>query len=147
MKSKIKCKIIGYEDIEFEVGQVWLDGNGVRVTIIDIDDSLFPIIVEEGRSYSDRGIYRFDLESSQDDLVSLHVEEPTEELIEDSVEDSVEEPVEEQVDSRLIIVEQEELAIEDKMASILIQLLSQRDKDLEKLSLVFNTYLQLEKMR
>ena len=165
MKSEIK----GYEDIEFKVGQVWLDGRGTKVTIEAILDPIvtFPIIGDNDRSYTPSGIYRFDLERTNDDLVSLYVEEPVAVPIEEPVavpveewdeygkkydeyEEPVEEPtewVEELVDSRLERVEQWEPAIEDKMADILIQLLSQRDKDLEKLSLVFNTYIQLEKMR
>ena len=163
----MKCKIKGYENIEFEVGQVWLDGCGSKVTIESImapNAATFNIIGNNGRSYTLTGIYRFDLERTEDDLVSLHVEEsdeepvavPVEEPVEEPVEDwdeygkkyeEYEEPVEELVDSRLEIVGQVEPAIEDKMAGILIQLLSQRDKDLEKLSLVFNTYIQLEKMR
>ena len=162
MKSKIK----GYEDIEFKVGQVWLDGCGSKITIESVLDpsmATFTIVGNNDRSYTPAGIYRFDLERTDDDLVGLYedlhptrVEEPVEEWdgygkkYEEPAAVPVEELAEELVDSdysRLKIVEQEELTIEDKMAGILIQLLSQRNKDLEKLSLVFNTYIQLEKMR
>ena len=41
----------------------------------------------------------------------------------------------------------QETSVEDKMVEILHQLLRQRDRDLEKISLVFNTFIELEKMK
>ena len=172
MKSKIKCEVIGYEDIEFEVGQKWKTRSGkvVEIDAVFNESTLSYPVEGGGLSYTRTG-EEFKHRKGESDLVEL-VSNTTEELIAkpvaepiaypfaepvaepvedwDEYEEPVEEPTEwyeEPTDSRLEIVWQEELTVEDKMAGILIQLLSQRDKDLEKLSLVFNTYIQLEKMR
>ena len=145
----MKCEIKGYEDIEFKVGQVWFDGRGSKVTIESIMDpeaATFNIVGDNDRSYTLTGIYRFDLERTGDDLVSL-CEDLTPARVKDPVADLDPFRVTKPFEPFNAILKIEEPAIEDKMADILIQLLSKRDKDLEKISLVFNTYIQLEKMR
>ena len=50
-------------------------------------------------------------------------------------------------DSMLVPIGITEPSVEDKMVDILHQLLAQRDRDLEKISLVFNTFIAMEKMK
>lgn len=99
--------------------------------------------------------------------------EPAEEPVEyrfEPVDEPVNEPVDEQVTSSLdawafeeqdgvepteelkehygiISVAPVETSVEDKMVDILHQLLAQRDRDLEKISLMFDTFMKLEKMK
>lgn len=178
MKSKIKCEVIGYEDIEFEVGQKWKTRSGKVVEINALfDDSSLTYPIEAGAiSYTRRGI-EFKNRESENDLVELVAESGVEQVDEaevESVEGLSEEPVEDLLKettemykdnadlweysecAKLKVVDDnhkleyigiQETSVEDKMVEILHQLLRQRDRDLEKISLVFNTFIKLEKMK
>ena len=169
MKKKVKCEVIGYEDIMFEVGQQWKtrDGKVVEIDSVYNDSSLnYPIEVgsisytRDGREHKHR--------EGENDLVELVAEsivEPVVELVEDLSEEPVVEPTETYKDNadlweysecqglkvednhKLECIGIAETSVEDKMVDILHQLLAQRDRDLEKLSLVFDTFMKLEKMK
>lgn len=146
----MKCEIEGYEDIEFKVGQKWRTRDGNTTTIIHIEKEKYdnwPIKCDKTRSYMVNGIYSSNKDKSSWDLVSP---------------DDVKKPVETYKDNAdlweyadndgLKVVENTEYypletSVEDKMVEILHQLLRQRDRDLEKLSLVFNTFIEMEKMK
>lgn len=56
-EQQMKCKIPGYEDINFEVGQKWINREGKQVEVIDIDTSegcTYPILVKAGKYYNYR---------------------------------------------------------------------------------------------
>lgn len=61
-------------DIEkygIEVGDVWMDYNGNKTTIKEIDKSVFPYIIQTSRgAFTEKGLYLED-EISTDDLVKF----------------------------------------------------------------------------
>ena len=172
MKKKVKCEVIGYEDIMFEVGQQWKTRDG-RVVEIDalFDDSGLSYPIEAGTISYTRSGREFKQRENDNDLVELVAEsvidaEPVVDLAEDLAEEPIAEPTETYKDNadlweysecaKLKVVEDNhklecigiaETSVEDKMVEILHQLLSQRDRDLEKISLVFNTFIKMEKMK
>ena len=146
----MKCEIEGYEDIEFKVGQKWNTRDGNTTTITDIVKSKtdnWPIKCNKTRSYMVNGIYSSNKDKSNWDLVSpADVKKPVE-----TYKDNAD--LWEYTDNDgLKVVEDIELcpietSVEDKMVEILHQLLRQRDRDLEKISLAFNTFIEMEKMK
>lgn len=175
-KNKRKCEIEGYKHIEFEVGQRWMTRGGEVVTIDRVFENTelsYPIEVGtisytlKGREYKNR--------ENKTDLLTLFVasvDKPVDESAEEPIEhrfESVNEPVcastetykdnedlwEYSECSRIKVEEDTMLApigiaepsVEDKMVDILHQLLAQRHRDLEKISLVFNTFIAMEKMK
>lgn len=168
MKKKIKCEVEGYEDIMFEVGQHWKTRDNVIVEITSVfDDSILSYPIEtKSMSYTRDG-KEFKHRKSENDLITLIVAEvdeivkPAEEPVEECLE-----PVETYKDNedlweftdcnKIKVVEENhklmpigiaETSAEDKMVEILHQLLRQRHRDLEKISLVFNTFIEMEKMK
>lgn len=170
----MKCEIIGYEGLQFEVGQKWKTRGGEVVEIVAVfKDPGLTYPIEAGMiSYRLNG-REFKNRETKRDLVEL-VSNTTEECIE-PVENCIEEPtkwveeptetykenadlwedldcnslkvVEDGENPELLTIGMTETSVEDKMVEILHQLLSQRDRDLEKLSLVFNTFIKMEKMK
>ena len=159
----MKCEIEGYEDIEFVVGQKWRTRRGEVFEISEVfyDHNLsYPIYTVNGTSHTRNGLenkYRedvYDLVELVDVLVEEEVTEPVEEEVTEVIE-----TYEDNINlwkypdnDRIKAVEDIELypietSVEDKMVEILHQLLSQRDRDLEKLSLVFNTFIKMEEMK
>lgn len=172
MENKINCEVQGYKDIQFEVGQQWITRSGKVVEITSVFDDpylSYPVDAElisyarNGREHKHR--------EGENDLVELvpgsvaEIAEPVEELVEHRFE-PVNEPVETYKDNedlwefadcnkikvvddnhKLVPIGIAEPSVEDKMVEILHQLLRQRDRDLEKISLVFNTFIELEKMK
>lgn len=177
MKKKVKCEVEGYKDIEFEVGQQWKtrDGRVVEINAL-FDDSGLRYPIEAGTISYTRSGREFKNRENENDLVELVAEsgveqvdeaevESVEDLSEEPVEDLLKEPTEMYKDnadlweysecSRLKVEEDTMLApigiaepsVEDKMVDILHQLLAQRHRDLEKISLMFDAFMKLEKMK
>ena len=146
----MKCEIEGYENIEFKVGQKWRTRDGNTTTITHIAKSKsdnWPIKCSKTRSYMVNGIYSSNKDKAKWDLVSLANDEKPLETYKDNADlweyiDNAELKVEENTEFYPI-----ETSVEDKMVEILHQLLRQRHRDLEKISLVFNTFIELEKMK
>lgn len=179
MKNKINCKVQGYEDIQFEVGQQWITRGGKVVEITSVfDDSSLTYPVDAGLICYTRKGREHKYRDSENDLITLvqssvaeiaeSAEEPVEyrfEPVDELVDELVDEPVETykdnadlweysecsrikvEEDSMLAHISSAEPSVEDKMVAILHQLLAQRDRDLEKISLVFDTFIKLEKMK
>lgn len=175
--GRIKCEVKGYEHTYFEVGQHWKtrDDRVVEITSVYEEPSLiYP--VEVGTTTYLRNGRENKYRDTKNDLVELVIipadecinelvedckKELFEECINEPVEKRITEPVEEQSEDNLweplgsssLKLEEAtkftlpEHSVEDKMVDILIQLLRQRDRDLEKLSLVFNTFIKMEKMK
>ena len=171
MKKKVKCEVEGYKDKEFEVGQQWKtrDGRVVEINAL-FDDSGLSYPIEAGTISYTRSGREFKNREGDNDLIEL-VAIPVEEQFDEPVEESVAELSEELVtetykdnadlweysecaelkvvddNHKLECIGIQETSVEDKMVEILHQLLRQRDRDLEKISLVFNTFIELEKMK
>lgn len=170
MKKKINCEVQGYKDIQFEVGQQWITRGGKVVEVTSVfDDSSLSYPVDAGLISYTRNGREHKHRESENDLVELvpasvaEIVEPAEEIVEHRFE-PVDEPVDEPANKDLwefaectkIKVEDDimlapigiaEPSVEDKMVDILHQLLRQRDRDLEKISLMFDTFMKLEKMK
>lgn len=175
MKNKIKCEVEGYEDIQFEVGQQWLTRNGKVVEITSVfDDPYLSYPIDAGLISYTRNGREHKHREGENDLVELvpasvaEIVEPAEEIVEHRFE-PVDEPVSVatetykdnevlweysecsrikiEEDSMLAPIGIQETSVEDKMVEILHQLLAQRDRDLEKISLMFDTFMKLEKMK
>ena len=153
--NKIKCEVKGYEDTEFEVGQQWKTRDGKVVEIEKVFDDAYisyPINITDGTSYTRNGREHKHRESNNDlvELVGVPVEEEVIEVIE-TYKDNAD--LLEYTDNYGLKVEENiefypiETSVEDKMVEILHQLLRQRDRDLEKISLAFNTFIEMEKMK
>lgn len=175
MKNKINCEVQGYKDIQFEVGQQWItrDGKVVEITSV-FDDSSLTYPVDAGLICYTRKGREHKYSDSENDLITLvpssvaEIVEPAEEPVEhrfEPVDESIGTPTEiykdnadlweysecsrikVEEDSMLAHISSAEPSVEDKMVNILHQLLAQRDRDLEKISLVFDTFIKLEKMK
>ena len=151
----MKCEIEGYEDIDFKVGQKWRTRGGEVFEISKVFDDFnlsYPIDTVNATSHRRNGLEHKNREGKNDlvELVTEPVEEEVTEVIE-TYKDNAD--LLEYTDNYGLKVEENtefypiETSVEDKMVEILHQLLRQRDRDLEKLSLVFNTFIKMEKMK
>ena len=161
MGKRIKCEVAGYEHIEFKVGQMWQTRGGRVVEIVAVYNDIgraYPIETLTN-SYKPTG-KEFELGTTENDLITL-VNEPFDESVEEPVCTSTEtykdnEELWEYSECSRIKVEEDNMlapiciaepSVEDKMVDILHQLLAQRVRDLEKISLMFDTFMKLEKMK
>lgn len=151
----MKCEIKGYDDIEFVVGQKWRTRSGevFEISEVSYDHNLsYPIYTINGTSHTRNGLENKNKEGVNDlvELVIEPVEEEVTEVIE-TYEDNInlwKYPVNDNLkEVEDIDICPIETSVEDKMVEILHQLLRQRDRDLEKLSLVFNTFIKMEEMK
>ena len=148
----MKCEIEGYEDIDFKVGQKWRTRGGEVFEISKVFDDFnlsYPIDTVNATSHRRNGLEHKNREGKNDlvELVTEPVEEEVTEVIE-TYKDNAD--LWEYTNNDGIKVVEDcpiETSVEDKMVEILHQLLRQRDRDLEKLSLVFNTFIKMEEMK
>lgn len=154
----LPCEVPGYKDILFRKGQQWKTRGGevVEITVmLNAARYAWSVGCNNGIVYTLKGKEYLD-STTDNDLVEL-VEDLSENLAEDLSEEQVVEPVDDNLYDhsglcRLKLEDNtvytlQETSVEDKMVEILHQLLAQRTRDLEKISLVFNTFIEMEKMK